>query len=427
MQLYAGLPIITNKMTPEEQEGIPHHLLGCIGLQEPTWVVGTFVKRALEVIEEIRGRGRLPILVGGTHYYTQSLLFRDWLAQEDGDETKREEHEDGKEEFAILQQPTETLLAELQKVDPVMAARWHPNDRRKIQRSLEIYLRTGRTASETYAEQQRHTRNAEPNASQDVESNARHNLRFPTLLFWVHAEHSTLRKRLDSRVDKMLEDGLLNEVRALNAFADTEAAAGRPVNETRGIWASIGYKEFKEYTSALQAGSTVDKELQMLKVAALDRTKAATRQYAKRQLRWIRIKLLNALSAADRAQSMYLLDGSDVSAFEDTVLEPAIRVTDAFLTAAQHMPDPASLSSAAAAELSGKPTKTGRASDVNWTKQHCDVCDVSCVIEAQWMQHIGSSAHKKKVSKKRQLNATILDPPTTPLPPPDHAGDHPAD
>ena len=79
MQLYAGLPIITNKITEEERNGIPHHLLGCINVDEPTWTVGNFVTSALQTIREIRSRGRLPILVGGTHYYTQSLLLHDAL------------------------------------------------------------------------------------------------------------------------------------------------------------------------------------------------------------------------------------------------------------------------------------------------------------------------------------------------------------
>lgn len=73
MQLYEGLPVVTNKITTSEQQGIPHHLLGCIGLKEETWTVGKFVKEALTVIEEIRSRGRLPIVVGGTHYYTQAV------------------------------------------------------------------------------------------------------------------------------------------------------------------------------------------------------------------------------------------------------------------------------------------------------------------------------------------------------------------
>lgn len=125
MQLYAGLPIITNKITADEQQGIPHHLLGCIALHEQPWVVGTFVKKALRIIDEIRSRGKLPILVGGTQYYIQSLLFQDRLAEEeDGGSEAGEFIVDTKARWPILLQPTEVLLEELKKVDPIMAARW---------------------------------------------------------------------------------------------------------------------------------------------------------------------------------------------------------------------------------------------------------------------------------------------------------------
>jgi tRNA dimethylallyltransferase len=291
MQLYSGLPIITNKITVEERKGIPHHLLGCIGLDEPTWVVGTFVKRALGVIEEIRGRGKLPILVGGTHYYTQSLLFRDRLAEaeEDGEGAgnKKDQHEaqgpteDLEDKYPILKESTEKLLETLQDVDPVMAERWHPNDRRKIQRSLEIYLQTGRKASDIYAEQrlaQSTTNSADSSSSEDS------GLRFPTLLFWIHAETETLRARLDSRVDKMLQRGLLDEVRQLHDYA-TEHSTQQPIDDSRGIWVSIGYKEFSAYTAALATGEANDADLQALKDEAIERTKIATCQNVNRRLR----------------------------------------------------------------------------------------------------------------------------------------------
>ncbi|TKA73396.1 hypothetical protein B0A55_04288 [Friedmanniomyces simplex] len=406
MRLYAGLPIITNKTTIEEQKGIPHHLLGCIGLQEPTWVVGTFVNKALKVIEEIRGRGKLPILVGGTHFYTQSLLFRDGLTGQDGRGGGLEEGIDlGAEhvDLPLLQQPTETMLAELKKVDPVMAERWHPRDRRKIRRSLEIYLKTGRTAAEVYAEQRRHSNGKSAASTPDEGNGADSNeqsMRFPTLLLWVHAEQSLLRERLNVRVEKMLEAGLLEEVRTLNAYADAEAAADRPVDETRGIWVSIGYKEVKDYVHALQSGETSEKKLQYLKQNCTGKTKDSTRQYAKRQVRWIRSKLINSLPSSN---NLYLLDGSDASTFDTAVIDPAVELTSSFLTA-QPMPDPSSLSSAAAELL--QPARLHYDSSVpapeRWTKQHCEVCDVTCAVESQWWQHMGSKSHKKAVSKSRQ-------------------------
>ncbi|KAK0840422.1 tRNA dimethylallyltransferase, mitochondrial [Friedmanniomyces endolithicus] len=225
-------------------------------------------------------------------------------------------------------------------------------------------------------------------------------MRFPTLVFWVHAEQSVLRERLDARVDTMLEAGLLDEVRTLDAYANAEAAAGRPVDKTRGIWASIGYKDFKEYMQVLQSEKASEKNLEYWKHNAPSKTKDSTRQYAKRQVRWIRSKFINSLPASNM---LYLLDGSDIPAFDDAVVDPAVDLTSPFL-AAELMPDPSSLSPAAAEML--QPARLhyddSTASPEKWTKQHCETCDVTCVVESQWWQHMGSKAHKKAVSKSKQ-------------------------
>lgn len=400
MQLYSGLPIITNKVTVEEQHGVSHHLLGCIGIEEPTWVVGTFVRRALGVIEEIRSRGKLPILVGGTHYYTQSLLFKDRLAEtedrrEDDGEVKEAQKADGfvqdlGEKYPILNEPTQVLLEKLRNVDPVMADRWHPNDRRKIQRSLEIYLQTGRRASEIYAEQRE--------ARDTAQARESTTLRFPTLVFWLHAETETLRARLDARVDRMIARGLLDEVQTLAAHAEEQARAGTEVDESRGIWVSIGFKEFKGYAAALRSGTQDAKELERLRLDAIEKTKIATRQYAKRQTRWIRIKLLNALaSASSPTPPLYLLDATDVSAFSSNALEPADDLASAFL-AGESMIEPQSLSSAAAENLELRPVEEAKV----WVKQNCDICCTTCVTEKQWEAHVRSRSHRRLVAKRKK-------------------------
>lgn len=407
MQLYEGLPIITNKITVEERKGIPHHLLGCIGFGEPTWVVGTFVKRALGVIEEIRSRGKLPILVGGTHYYTQSLLFRDRLAEaeEDVEGGEKKERDNGvgpvdnlEDNYPILKEPTEVLLEKLQEIDPVMADRWHPNDRRKIQRSLEIYLQTGRKASDIYAEQRLANTISKPETPGEE---AMSGLRFPTLVFWVHAETEILRTRLDKRVDKMLLQGLLDEVRQLDDYATEQSKQGRPVDESRGVWVSIGFKEFNANITALKSGTASEAHLAKLEAEATERTKIATRQYAKRQVRWIRIKLLNALVSANAEQNLYLLDSSDVSKLSDNVLQPAAELTEAFLSGSA-MPDPKSLSTLAQEHLTAKQDHDLAASPQKWVRQKCDLCNVTCVTEKQWEQHSRSRAHRRLASKKRK-------------------------
>ncbi|QIW94826.1 hypothetical protein AMS68_000344 [Peltaster fructicola] len=398
MQLYSGMPIITNKITSEQQYGIPHHLLGCIDLDEPTWVVSTFVKRALEVIQEIRARGKLPILVGGTHYYTQSLLFNEALATEDDENTFIVNTDTSPEkQFPILAEPTETLLAELKKVDPVSAGKWHPKDRRKIQRSLMIFLQTGTPASQIYAKQQLARDELQKGNEHDAERTGSL-MRFPTLVFWVHTEAEALRFRLDGRVETMLDNGLLEEVDQLQQHGAKELAQGKTVDETRGIWVSIGYKEFKSYHEALKT-TTDEKALSAIKAEAIERTKVANRQYAKRQVRWIRIKLVNALAQAGSCEDFYLLDSSDASAFDEFVVQPAAKLTEQFLKGEQR-PAPSTVCPAAAVHLSAR-DEYDHSKTVVRVVQHCELCDLTCATDQQWNDHVKSKKHRRLASKAR--------------------------
>jgi len=404
MQLYEGLPIITNKMSHEEQKGVPHHLLGCIGLDEPTWTVGRFVKQALSDIDDIHTRAKLPILVGGTHYYTQSLLFKETLAEGAEEAGKDCETKSADEEFAIMKEPTENILAKLKEVDPVMADRWHPNDRRKIQRSLEIWLKTGKTASQTYEEQQ--NAKALPDiftegSDASGESNSR--LRFPTLLLWVYAENDHLRSRLDKRVCRMIDDGLLVEVHTLNSFLRREQDAGKHVDKTRGIWVSIGYKEFETYQAALNGGRTTSSQLNQLKATAVEQIQIATRQYAKRQMRWIRIKLLHALSDAGAMSNLYLLNGTDLESWHTTVSGPARHITERFLLG-QDMPVPIGLSATAEELLTPRRDfDMSRRRDL-WVRRTCEVCATVLVTESDWVQHSRSKKHKRASARMKKAS-----------------------
>jgi tRNA dimethylallyltransferase len=397
MQLYEGLPIITNKMPEDERNGIPHHLLGCIGLDEETWTVGNFVSNALAKIAEIRQRGRLPILVGGTHYYTQSLLFHDALVDTNKSRTEEEE-----EKPVILEAPTEVILEKLRQVDPVMADRWHPNDRRKIQRSLEIWLRTGRKASDIY-EEQRTRRDPSTRDVPSEDSQQASLLRTRTLVLWVGAQSESLSKRLDSRVDKMVSNGLLDEVSTLSTFYDHEISQGETIDVTRGIWVAIGYKEFLDYQAAIRDENCTPAHVSKLLAQAIEKTKAGTRQYAKRQVRWIRIKLNNAIDTAGAKDSFFMLDGSDLQSWEQDVSEKGLNLVDLFLKE-EALPDPSSTSPLAAEMLTATRPDTSARADL-WSRQHCDVCNVTSVTESEWTIHVNSNRHKKAVSSSRKRHA----------------------
>lgn len=395
MQLYGGLPIITNKMPENERNGVAHHLLGCIGLDEPTWTVGQFVSRARETIQDIRARGRLPILVGGTHYYEQALLFKNQII---------EQSDKPDETFPILQETTEVILAKLRELDPVMAERWHPNDRRKIQRSLEICLKTGKPASQIYAEQ-KISKNVPAGTDSElvpvtILEEEPPSLIEPTLVLWVHAAAEVLKERLDSRVLDMVCSGLLDEVRTMDDFLHAQEAVGETIDRTRGIWVSIGYKEFEDYQKALRSGSVSSSELAKLKQDGIESTQAATRQYAKRQVRWIRIKLLNALLKAKSSDTTFLLDGSDINNWHKTVAEPGVELARQFLEEEQ-LPDPTTVSHAAKEMLTPKSEDLSQRPDL-WEKQVCEACDgVVCVTPATWETHLKSKGHKRNTTVRK--------------------------
>ena len=401
MQMYEDLPIITNKLPIESRKGVPHHLLGCIGLSEPTWTVTEFVKEALSTISEIRARGRIPILVGGTHYYTQSLIFKDALAEQQDSDQEEDvtPREPSTSKWPILSQPTPVILEELRQVDPIMADRWHPNDRRKIQRSLEIWLQTGKPASQVY-EEQRLRKTMTPSAS-DEEASSAPQTRFPTIIFWVHAEKETLRARLDTRVNKMVQHGLLDEVRQLHDYCQAKEDAGASIDKTRGIWVSIGYKEFEAYQAALKASASSEGDLKKLQNEAIERTQIATRQYTVRQLRWIRIKLINALAEANALNRLFLLDGSHADWFDEEVVAPAVGLTYRFLQD-DDLPDPRGMSEVANEMLAPKRDyDLGQRPDV-WVRKTCEPCEMTAVTEAQWETHIKGKKHKAKLRAKNK-------------------------
>ncbi|KAF2502186.1 tRNA isopentenyltransferase [Lophium mytilinum] len=401
MQLYHGLPVITNKIPEVEQKGIPHHLLGCIGLEQETWTVGKFVDKALGVIEEIRSRNQLPVLVGGTHYYTQSLLFHDILADDTALSSSNNQH------FPILDEPTDVILTKLQEVDPIMAERWHPTDRQKIRRSLELFLKTGKPASKIY-EEQAIRRQAVVDADNPADDGEREGksggltmtMRFPALIFWIHASREALCKRLDGRILKMLENGLLEEVSTLSIFREGQEAKGFAVDQTRGIWVSIGYKEFLAYRTALASGAADAQELARLKEAAVAHTQAATRQYANRQVKWIRIKLMNALAGAGQTTNIFLLDGTDLAIWDERVISPAMGITEKFLNG-DSLPPPVDVSDIATELLKPKSEDLSQRRDL-WGKKTCEVCGIVGTTVNDWEQHIKSRAHRRAVAIKEK-------------------------
>lgn len=398
--MYRGLPIITNQIPVEERNGIPHHLLSCVDFDVEAWRIGQFKQEALRLIDDIRSRGKVPVLVGGTHYYTQAVLFKDSLVGEGAEDKDTldvpTESASSGEKWPILDEAPEIMMEKLREVDPVMAARWHPKDGRKIRRSLEIFFQTGRRASEIYAEQQVQKK--------ETFQNNEGLLRFrKTVIFWVHAEKEVLNGRLDSRVDTMIEQGLMSEAAKMSAYIDEQQSQGNEVDQTRGVWVSIGFKEMVPYFAAQQKGELSEAELEKLRKDCIELIRIATRQYGVSQVKWIRNKLWRALSETGMTHRLYLLDSSDVSQWQDMVFSPSETLVEAVLRD-EPTPDPKSLSPLAREIFSAKEETARSKPVIDNTCYTCDVCEKTMAGDEQWKIHLAGRAHKRALrsAEKRE-------------------------
>ena len=244
MQLYKGLDIGTAKPSKEEQQGIPHHLLDFLP-PETAYSVADFTAAADPLIREISGRGRLPFVVGGTGLYITSLLNGIGFTPEKVDPTIRQELQ------ARLQaEGSQALYAELAAVDPGYAAKVHPNNTPRVIRALELYRATGRKMS------------AEREAARPAEKPYR-----SLCLCLTCRDRTLLYQRIDTRCDRMMQSGILEEAKLVYDHRDTYRTAAQ----------AIGYKEFFPYFEG-----TADLE------SCLAHLKQASRNYAKRQLTWFR-------------------------------------------------------------------------------------------------------------------------------------------
>lgn len=243
MQIYTDMDVASAKATPEEQQGIPHHLMNFL---EPTesFSVADYVALCDEKAREILSRGKIPIICGGTGLYISSFVDNITFDESGQDYEYREEMRKFAEENGAA-----ALLEKLREVDPETASTLHENNIGRVIRALEVYKITGHTISEA-------KKNSRLNPSP-------YNFVMITLDF---ADREQLRRRINERVDKMAQNGLVDEARACFLQENRPTAAQ-----------AIGCKELFPYFRG-------EKTL----AECLDELKLRTRQYAKRQLTWFR-------------------------------------------------------------------------------------------------------------------------------------------
>ena len=244
MQVYQTMDIGTAKIKPEEMQGVRHHLIDVFP-PEHGMNVAEFKELAKAAIEDITSRGKLPIIVGGTGFYIQAVLYDiDFTAEEDN--TYRDELS----ALGETEEGRQKLYEMLKTEDPKAAEEIHPNNVRRVIRALEFKRNTGKPISE---------HNAQERAKESP---------YDFMYFVINMNRDTLYKRIDKRVDIMLKEGLIDEVHGL---------LSRGLNEEHVSMQGIGYKEICQY---LRGELTKEESIELLK--------QNTRHFAKRQLTWFR-------------------------------------------------------------------------------------------------------------------------------------------
>ncbi len=247
MQVYRYMDIGTAKVTKEEAEGIPHYLIDELLPDEP-YNVMVFQQKAKAYMEQIWAKGKIPIVVGGTGFYINALLYDNAFTQTDNDTTFREAC------YALAeQQGADVLYQKLLEIDPTYAKTTHANNIKRVTRALEYHHMTGQKFS---------AHNAEEKQKQSP---------YEAVVVILTMQRQKLYERIEQRIDLMMEAGLLEEVKKL-----LDMGYGGDLVSMQGL----GYKEFLPYFAG---------EISLEQ--AVEDLKTGTRRFAKRQLTWFRRQL----------------------------------------------------------------------------------------------------------------------------------------
>ncbi|XP_063382751.1 tRNA dimethylallyltransferase [Cydia fagiglandana] len=427
MQVYKGLDVVTAKATPAERALAPHHLLDILEPHQNFTVVD-FRNRALKIIQELTEKENIPIVVGGTNYYMESIIYNILVEEEtdseellwnrstikrdiddagpsadepnakrpakdvNNEETTVESNNDDSQtkpqieitdeidkEKVKYEVDNERLLTNedihlrLMSIDPVMAERLHPNNRRKMLRSIEVWLKTGRRHSDILEEQkQREGCLRRPGA---------------TIVLWLKCEQKVHDERLDKRVDGMLEQGLIDELLDFHQRHNKQRLKdGKPPDYTRGIFQTLGFKEFHDYLMLSEAERQGRHDLLQQSIVNM---KIGTRRYARRQNKMVKGRFLEHPNR--EVPPIYELDTTDVSAWDTQVKEKAIDIIESYLNGTPCKYEPLT-----------SETKEAK-KDINpFSNNYCEVCKRILIGDKEYGIHLNSNKHMK-VLKKRKL------------------------
>ncbi|NWU82872.1 MOD5 dimethylallyltransferase, partial [Onychorhynchus coronatus] len=401
MQVYKGLDIITNKVSPQEQLLCRHHMISFVDPLVSNYTVVDFRDKAMALIsfhiaaclakqiwashthgqtchrdQYIFARDKIPIVVGGTNYYIESLLWKVLINTKEKTSTASGPVSDRKVELEQLD--SAELHRRLSQVDPEMAAKLHPHDKRKVARSLQVFEETGIPHSEILHQQQEEEGGGPLGGP----------LKYPhSCILWLHADQAALDARLEKRVDDMLAAGLLEELRDFHRRYNRQKVAENRQDYQHGIFQSIGFKEFHEYL--VSEGKCSPETSALLLQKGIQALKQVTKRYARRQNKWVRNRFLKR--PGPNVPPVYGLEVSDLQRWEEDVLKPALEIVESFIQGRKPLAEPL--------KMEQDVTENKRSHRV------CELCDRLIIGDREWAAHTRSKSHLHHLKKRRKLEA----------------------
>ncbi|NXE50191.1 MOD5 dimethylallyltransferase, partial [Casuarius casuarius] len=363
-QVYKGLDIITNKASPQEQRLCRHHMISFVDPLVSNYTVVDFRDRA------IFARDKIPIVVGGTNYYIEALLWKVLV------DTKVPRRGCGPGARPPRAGPPATLCSLRRCLAGKGRAR--PGARRLRGLSLQVFEETGIPHSELLHRQQQEEGGGPLGGP----------LKYPqSCILWLHADQAALDQRLEKRVDDMLAAGLLEELRDFHRRYNREKVAENRQDYQHGIFQSIGFKEFHEYL--VSEGTCSPETSALLLQKGIQALKQVTKRYARRQNKWVRNRFLRR--PGPNVPPVYGLEVSDLLRWEEDVLKPALEIVESFIQGREPPAEPVRMEY-----------------DVNENKRShrvCELCDRVIIGDREWAAHTRSKSHLHHLKKRRRLES----------------------
>jgi len=406
MQLYKDANIMTAKATKDEQLKIKHHLLDILDVSVNNFTRTSFIEIGVKLIDDLFKQGVIPIIVGGTHYYLEGLLFQDNELFQD--------HESSETETATNEEIT-TLedYNLLKEIDPVMANKIHPNDKRKIRNYLMLYNKHKILPSEMVKK-----------------SESERKLRYEnSIILWPLMQKSqVLKEKARLRIEEMVKQEGIKEIISIYEYFCFEIQEvdelEKKLDFTRGILQAIGYKEFflfykeikkillklnlsfkkilnneketDDFLKYIQDDITIQDKLSLCK----ERLLMKTIKYTKKQLLWIENRLLT-LPVLENRIFKFGFNSYDSGEFEKSVLFPACKILANYKSNLNLKILKKDFDNYVISEIELK-NNSKRTALEEWKKFHCEICNYDFNGPKEWEIHLSSKKHTKKKEKLKR-------------------------